>query len=627
MRRQEITAHDAAQRAPRRGASPTRPAGPPAATLSQPSPPAFHARDRLTRSPPLSPERLVYEPPAGAAASGDEAGEKAEGDTSPFAARNEIPRSPSRHGSAGGASFASSLADDDDIGAEPSPAAPQSPGSPPESLGDATVSRGRPRSDSEGSAGRRGASPLHRERLLATVEALAAAEAEVEATVEEAEAAAARATADAAAAAHRAEAARERARSQASRLGSGGSERRLQLSPEPRGEPEGAALPPDIEPLLRACVRSDVMAAAHRRISQTHGADDETVIAAFGDLFRFAVSLTRLGHREQSSLWRLLRETVDGASPRRYEGRPRGLSQEAAAVAPEPPPRSGSRSSIDDSSTARRAELRRLTQNLVSTATDRTAAALSDGGHRPRADSGGSTTWRTPGGLEYSSPPVRNEPGRTVTSPPTRRVSGGWERGEQRRRDAGHNHGHSAAARSPPFARRSPPVDTTPPSDEAAAPLAMESSPHGSVGAEPAAGVAAAPAQLPERKTEPATPAAPGEAWTKIEETPLRPPKTDGGGSASSGFAAEAGPSDDPFSRSEQQAGSGEPTWAMPTSDGPITVDQLRSNMHAAEPATPEGPSAGGADGELSAKRESKPDTNAIALSRPFVVCAQIAKS
>ena len=99
------------------------------------------------------------------------------------------------------------------------------------------------------------------------------------------------------------------------------------------------------------------------------------------------------------------------------------------------------------------------------------------------------------------------------------------------------------------------------------------------------------------------------------------------GGSASSGFAAEAGPSDDPFSRSEQQAGSGEPTWAMPTSDGPITVDQLRSNMHAAEPATPEGPSAGGADGELSAKRESKPDTNAIALSRPFVVCAQIVKS
>ena len=67
--------------------------------------------------------------------------------------------------------------------------------------------------------------------------------------------------------------------------------------------------------------------------------------------------------------------------------------------------------------------------------------------------------------------------------------------------------------------------------------------------------------------------------------------------------------------------------WAMPTSDGPITVDQLRSNMHAAEPATPEGPGAGGADGELSAKRESKPDTNAIALSRPFVVLAQIVLS
>ena len=634
---EEITEFDAAQRGPDKQRPPV--ANSPPATVSpqaafaaesaafaagESGTPAFAARDRLARSPPREDPSLAYDF-EDAEQLGD--GDKEEKETSPFAARTELPRSPKRANSMG--SLGSPLADDEPELPSRSASQLDPEGSRSYRYGALETAPFRSNSgqrtnsgSSPGRSSRGGRSPTDRERLLATVEALAAAEAEIEATVEEAEAAAAEAEARSAAAAARAEAARERARLEASRASAGfGSGSRLQLSPEGRRAGGDSAIPADVGELLRACLRGEVMAAAHRRISdhdnqQVLNKDADAVVSTFGALFRFVAQLTRLGDSQQEiELWQMLRQTVDGASPRpasSYQLNRRGQPDAAASGSGggysfDAPARTGSgerlggavsRSAIDDSSAARRAELRRLTQNLVTTATDRTAAALRDSG-LDRSGSGGingdGTTWRTPGGLEYSSPP-------------TRTGSGGS--------GSGSGSGSARSARqeetaSPPVGLRSPPAISSierrrrqqntsgtggeragrpsPPVDRAASVVAVasqqeqwRSSP------KPAAGAAPPPT--------------PGKAWIEIEETPLRPPPSAGGNSG--GYSgAIGGPDDDPFADASTPS-------AAP--EAPISVSQLRVYMqeHATPATPPVAPDAteqgGGEDGADAAATAAK---------------------
>ena len=116
----EITAYDAAQRRPTTAKAPSD-SPQIGRTAGETSPPAFHSRDRLPRSPPPSSERqgnTGQEPGydvqelEGAALSADvEAGEER---TSPFAARAELPRSPRRNNSPGSLSFSDTLQSTDE---------------------------------------------------------------------------------------------------------------------------------------------------------------------------------------------------------------------------------------------------------------------------------------------------------------------------------------------------------------------------------------------------------------------------------------------------------------------------------------------------------------------------------
>ena len=350
----QITAHDAAQRRPTVTKTTSQsPTG--ARTAGETSPPAFHSRDRLPRSPPpserqVSGHELEYDfKETEAAALSTDAG--AREDTSPFAARTELPRSPRRHNSTGSRSLSEAFqANDENRSSGPPSGETEDHARAPASF--STRSTSLQRSDSGGGSpgSARGIgpprSPRERERLLATVEALAATEAEVQASVEEAEAAAAEAEARSVAAAARADAARKRARLEARRAAAGsgyggpadtgggpgrdsGNSRHLGSTWPPPGRERGGSgdgkvmIPADLVELLRSCTRSEVMLAAHRRISESElqrqnwqGEGKDAVLGTYSAFFRFVAQLTQLQRSsDQSALWEMLWQTVDSALP------------------------------------------------------------------------------------------------------------------------------------------------------------------------------------------------------------------------------------------------------------------------------------------------------------------------
>ena len=693
----QITAHDAAQRRPTVTKTTSQsPTG--ARTAGETSPPAFHSRDRLPRSPPpserqVSGHELEYdfkETEASALSTGTGAKE----DTSPFAARTELPRSPHRHNSSGSRSFSEAFQATDEDRSSGAPSAETEVHAPDgfEPASFRTRSTSLQRSDSGGGSpgSARGIGPprstRERERLLATVEALAATEAEVQASVEEAEAAAAEAEARSIAAAARADAARKRARLEARRaaagFGNGGpadtggglghdssSSSRRQLGstwPPPGRDRSGSGdgkvmIPTDLVELLRSCTRSEVMLAAHRRISENemqrqnwHGEGKDAVLGTYSAFFRFVAQLTQLQRSsDQSTLWEMLWQTVDSALPhlprrtgstdsggrRQSDDYKRSASMSYAVDGSDrtgsfgESSRTGSggsdsgtsvrsRSAIDDSSAARRAELRRLTQNLVTSATDRTAAALRESGlslgtfaaaspasatGRSYSNAGGlgttrasvdavGITWRTPGGLEYS------------ISPPARTGSSGSDGGSSRQLTLGGVTSPSSRLRSPPMissAERvqrqhqrtqqhqehsSPDGSLSPPIERATAAVAASASALRSVSPKHRR-QSLSQEQLPQAKIErqPVTPT-PGKAWIDIEETPLRPPPTRDAANSSGYSAVIGGPNDDPFAGPKLRGPDADPTEEQRAGDGgssggddadgeSISVSQLRSNI------------------------------------------------
>ncbi len=717
----QITAYDAAQR--RSTATKTASKSPQdARAAGETSPPAFHSRDRLSRSPPPSSESQVhggqqldydFDDGEAAALSTDARGKSTE-DASPFAARTELPRSPRRRDSAGLSSFSEVLqaTDEERTIGPPSLRAHESTLFPTRSV---SLQRSDSGGSSPGSARgmRTPRSPIEREQLLATVEALAATEAEVEASVEEAEAAAAEAEARSVAATARADVARKRARLEARRatvgLGysastetSGGSGRDgssgLQLSPHSRpatsrersgsGDPK-VMIPTDMVELLRSCACSEVMTAAHRRISESElqpqnwQGDNDMVLGAYSAFFRFVAQLTRLQRSsDQSALWEMLRQTVDDVLPQQSrwtgsggDGSRRQLddykrspvtdyavgSRDRTGSFGETSSRTGSgasdlgtsgrsRSAIDDSSAARRAELRRLTQNLVTSATDRTAAALRESGlsvgtgpvssgsvggirssnaggnatTRASVDLAG-TTWRTPGGLEYSiSPPARTDSGGSdgavarqftlggLTSPTSRLrtpplISSAERRQRQTQRaQQQQEHISPGGALSPPIERATAAVTAS------ASALRSASPQHRSQ-----TKVRQEQLQATNMERQPVTPT-PGKAWIEIEETPLRPPPTqDGTNSGVSGYsAAIGGPNDDPFAGQSQRqrdlaADSAEEQRDRAGDEGggdSISVSQLRSNLreHLDPSSSPFDSESGTPGGQNTAPEESE---------------------
>ena len=329
-----------------------------------------------------------------------------------------------------------------------------------------------------------------------------------------------------------------------------------------------------------------------------------------------------------------------------------------------------SRSAIDDSSAARRAELRRLTQNLVSSATDRTAAALRESGlslgtlsaastgsvatgrsysgaggigtARASAEAAG-ITWRTPGGLEYS------------ISPPARTDSGGSDGGSARQLTL-------SGVSSPPSRLRSPPKISSAERVQRQQQRAQQhqeySSPGGSLSApiERATAAVAASASalrsaspqhrgqlLPQEHTQtqrhtdtqthtqaqthrhktkaerqPVTPT-PGKAWIDIEETPLRPPPTRDGANSGGYSAVIGGPNDDPFAGPKLRGPAADPAEEQRDGDGgssggddaggdSISVSQLRQNIqqHIDPASSPIDAESGAPGAQATAPEESE---------------------